>query len=193
MTHVCELGGPWPIPVRVSTTWKRDTFGMLANEVGAVEAVEVGVDQGVFACAFLKHWAGHTLYLIDPYEPYDEMPWDRSHDRDVMFAGVSKYPGRTRLITTRVRNPLPQLNPNHKVRFIYIDGQHTYKAVRENLELWYSHIQSHGLRSVLAGHDWSDHHDDVRRAVVDFFTEVGGNHVIHVTDEVDASWYTRIN
>lgn len=76
--------------------------------------------------------------------------------------------------------------------FVYIDAQHHYEAVREDLALWYPKLRVGGL---FAGHDYLDGEVDgdrfgVKRAVDEFAGEKGLR--IGVTLERDyPSWFCR--
>ena len=82
---------------------------------------------------------------------------------------------------------------SERLDFVYIDGEHTYEAVRADLEAWWDRIGDHGI---MAGHDWTDQpvHAGVKRAVTEFaeargltvyLTTVPGYH-----RETCPSWYT---
>jgi len=45
---------------------------------------------------------------------------------------------------------------------VYIDGNHSYESVSEDLELWYEKIKCGGF---LCGHDYNENHDSVVHAV----------------------------
>ena len=77
--------------------------------------------------------------------------------------------------------------------FCYIDGDHSYQGVVQDLDLWYPKIRS---GRVLAGHDFiSDGNYDfgsfgVRRAVSEFVGRIGGKLVIsNEPDDKFPSWF----
>ena len=56
--------------------------------------------------------------------------------------------------------------PDNYFQYIYIDGAHDYKSVKEDMEAWYPKLQEPG---VMGGHDfWME---DVMKAVNDFIYE----------------------
>lgn len=53
------------------------------------------------------------------------------------------------------------------IDFIFIDAEHTYKAVSNDLSAWYSKVKNGGI---LCGHDFD--HLPVKNAVIDFATKM---------------------
>ena len=51
------------------------------------------------------------------------------------------------------------------VDFVYIDAEHSYEAMTNDLALWFPKVRAGG---VIAGHDYSPEFDGVRRAVNEF-------------------------
>lgn len=81
--------------------------------------------------------------------------------------------------------------------FVYVDADHTYRAVLEDLESWYPKVKSGG---VLSGHDYIDGDltlrmgHPVRFGVIEAVTDFRKKYNItdeqfHVTDEAYASYY----
>lgn len=147
----------------------RANLALRCNALGLKTAVEVGTDRGVFAREFLEHWRGEMLYCVDPYMPYAHMPWDRSMDMMMAMLMVRPHTSRVRFLKCasyeaatyfRRGEPLPS-----EVGFVYLDADHSYEAVREDLLLWWPLIQPGGL---LAGDDFGVQHPGVKEAVIEF-------------------------
>jgi len=53
------------------------------------------------------------------------------------------------------------------VDFVYIDGNHLYKYVKEDIKNYWKILKKRG---VLSGHDFNsyEHHQDIIKAVVEF-------------------------
>ena len=49
--------------------------------------------------------------------------------------------------------------------FVYIDANHSYESIKEDLGLWYPKMKTH---SIFAGHDFSTQHESVIKAVSEF-------------------------
>lgn len=174
----------------------RDEFGLLCDWRALWRAVELGTDRGAFAKAFLDRWHGHTLWCIDSYASYAEMPWDRMPD--MLFAAnlLAGYIDRVRLVGTtgqqflqsvegeRVKNVDPTID-KFEVEFVYIDGAHRYEAVKADLEMWWEVLS---WRGILAGHDYHPALPGVIRAVNEF-AELHDLSVYLTSDDQFPSWY----
>lgn len=73
-----------------------------------------------------------------------------------------------------------QLFEDESIDFLFIDGDHSYKAVYKDLTLWYPKIKKGGI---CAGHDYLWVDAEVKRAVDQFFLFTG------VYQEAGDSWY----
>lgn len=117
--------------------------------------VEVGVAEGYNARIILKHLPLKKLYLVDPYkeEPkaYSEA-WENL--KRFMVHEFVMYPSER--AATTVPNDLD---------FVYIDGNHEYEYVKQDVELWYPKVRIGG---VIGGHDFNICFTGVCRAVTEF-------------------------
>lgn len=168
----------------------RYDFALLANARGYKDAVEVGVDQGVFARDFLSRFKGNWLILVDPYEPYAEMPFDRSGDLIVAALALAPFHGRHRFVRRRSSSEVAAwVKTFCTPEFVYIDASHEESDVRSDIETWWDALPAD--RGLLAGHDWDDWpgHAGVKRAVEGFARDRGL--VVRLTHETEspASWY----
>ena len=158
----------------------RADLGALCDARRLWLAAEIGTDIGVFAKQFLRNWKGLKLLCIDPYEPYDEMPYDRQADMLVAITALNKFHGRVKFIKARSTDAVGLIPDWLKPHFIYIDGCHRYDAVMADLQAWWPVLPESGI---LAGHDW----DKVNEAVKHFFD--GREKNIYLTHDSPASWY----
>lgn len=166
----------------------RTDFPLLCNARGYVDAVEVGVDLGVFAVDFLRRFEGNWLYLVDPYQPFPEHDVDRSLDAMTAVLALMPFHGRFRFI----RHPSPDAIRfcTHLIspQFVYVDGAHDFESVYADLCAWWE-VPS---VQMIGGHDWDDHeaHAGVKAAVTRFARE--REVVVRLTHEsgpIPASYY----
>jgi hypothetical protein len=174
-------------PERSFTVGGRDQLADLCNELGILQAVEVGTDQGEFAHAFLSRWRGRTLYCIDPYDAYPGM-YDRAADRYLAACRLSGFHGRCRFVS----EPSPRVAAKFEglgVGLVYIDARHDYESVKLDIEAWASILIPGGI---LAGHDFDDHNPGVMRAVKEF--AAAGDLQIWLTTDYNQppSWFVAI-
>jgi len=109
--------------------------------------------------------------MVDPYERnYDlkDKTYSRMGNPDTDYRKVKenfnrKFPGRHTLIRKSSYDAAKEVDID--LDFIFIDGNHTYKHVWQDLSLWIPKIKPGGL---IMGHDWRKGFDGVVRAVVDY-------------------------
>lgn len=131
-------------------------FGYLAE--GSVGA-EVGVHLGDFSALLLAQVAPRTLHLVDPWA-YQESPAYRAAWFGGLAAGQPEMDRRWESVRRRfaqeivsgqivihrrdARDALGPL-PDHALDWIYIDGNHLYPFVREDLALSLRKVRPGGL------------------------------------------------
>ena len=116
---------------------------------------EIGVWQGEFSGRILKTAHPRELHLVDPWlfaPHYPKRLWGgavakNQADMDAMRDAVArKFSGHPevkihRATSTEAANGFP----NHYFDWIYIDGDHSYEAVLEDLRAWYPKMKPGGL------------------------------------------------
>jgi predicted O-methyltransferase YrrM len=109
-----------------------------------------------------------TIYAVDPW-----VGWIRGAPENVFVyfldgmaqAGVIDIVVPLRMMSNRA----VKLFNDQSVDFCFLDGDHTYEAVSEDVRNWFPKIRPGGI---LAGHDYaSDEHVGVKRAVDEFFRD----------------------
>ena len=124
-----------------------------------VEGVEVGVDIGENAADILSSWSNVVkLSLVDPA--------DNIHDR------FKAEGDRVKLFHKYSVDGAKEFEDN-TLDFVYLDGDHSYNAVKDDLHSWYPKLKVGG---VICGHDFSV--EDVSErlcvawAVTEFFNQI---------------------
>jgi hypothetical protein len=141
----------------------RNDFPYLLNYFGlAGEGVEVGTCRGTYAHRLLSGWHGKMLHCVDPWRDFtaESNYVDRDNvtqaEQDQRYAETQR-----RLARFRGRHHLHRLTSlegstlfgNRELDFVYIDAQHHYEAVCEDLACWSPKVRPGGF---LAGHDYLD-------------------------------------
>jgi hypothetical protein len=127
-------------------------FSELKNGVG----VEVGTFKGQFSKEILKRWNG-KLYMVDVWNELGDEYIDASNHKN--FKGgvygecmdnIKGYEDRGVMIraTSKVAS---DLFDDNSLDFVYIDANHAYDFVKEDIALWYPKVKSGGL---VMGHDY---------------------------------------
>lgn len=140
-------------------------------------AMEIGVWRGYFAFPFLERWHGSSMTLVDPWmklpdEEYQDIR--NTHFDEGAYAHVCeqalRFKPRCTVIRSDSQGAVPLIPPGVRFDFIYIDANHAYQHVLQDMRLWWTRLAP---RSVLAGHDiFSLLHPGVTQAVLEFAAEV---------------------
>jgi hypothetical protein len=115
--------------------------------------VEVGVFEGENAERIIRNLGIKRIYLIDPYK-YEKTDCSYTSKTDLCLAKekmkkrLSKYGNKIIFIK---RSSIKSLNsiPDN-CDYIYIDGNHNYKNVKEDIKNYYNKVKDGGI---LAGHN----------------------------------------
>lgn len=162
----------------------RTDFALLANARGYRTAVEVGVDQGVFAREFMSRWNGDMLSLVDDYAGFPDFPYDRTTDMLAAVQALAPYHGRVRFLRLPSVEAARWMAGKVEPDLVYIDADHSEESVYEDMVSWWDLIPWHGM---LAGHDHDASHPGVCFAVQRFARERGLT--VRLTQEALPSWY----
>lgn len=156
----------------------RHDFGVVLNELQLLgQGVEVGVCEGDYSFQILSHWKGRKLYSIDPWRAFGEEYQDVNnvsqelHERryQAVKSRLASFKERSEIIRkTSLEGAL--LFENETLDFVYLDAQHSYEAVKADIQAWYPKLKKGGI---LSGHDYFDAVLDcgvfgVRQAVKEF-------------------------
>lgn len=163
--------------------------------------VEVGVMLGR-SVAYLARKAKDsgkklTIYGVDSW---DAATWDEHY-----WGGVCNHGGPFNTALHNLRTHAPQeleaihllrcdsaqaarLFDDDSVHFAFIDGLHTYDAVKRDIAAWLPKIKAHGI---LAGHDHTISYEGVERACREAFP--GGYEVVTAPPGGQDSWRVRLD
>ena len=117
--------------------------------------VEIGVFKGQFSREILKRWDG-TLYMIDPWRPLGEEYSDSSNHSEHIDAysqtmnSIRGYEDRAFMLR-ELSSQLVDMFEDGSLDWVYIDGNHAYDFVKQDLEMWWPKLKTGGLMS---GHDF---------------------------------------
>ena len=141
-----------PIPA------ERKLFGAHMNRHGFKAGIELGVSYAEFAHTTLRQWPLCEKYiLVDPYRLMPNYEDDYTVNEVAMvdmerkarsqLAEFGSVPVWMRMTSQEAAS----LIPNNSVDYIYIDAQHNYCSVMEDLELYWPKLKVGG---VMSGHDF---------------------------------------
>jgi len=139
---------------------RRELLPLLLNDLGLKGVgVEIGVKEGKFSERILRLWEGRVLYSVDPWREFGQNEYiDVSNvpqqQQDALYLQTIR-----RLLTFDRRSVVWRLTSkeaaeilsNDTLDFCYIDADHNYRGISEDLRLWHPKVKRGG---VLAGHDY---------------------------------------
>lgn len=186
-----------PSPVALGRKFNREALADLFGELGFRRGAEIGVCTGLYSetlCQRNIHL--EALFCIDPWTAFDgNRPngWGRdqaAHDAHFAeaTARLSNYPA-----VTIVRAPSIEAAkeiPDGSLDFVYIDGNHRYESVVQDIAAWSAKVRSGGI---VAGHDFTTNlnkHIRVEEAVRDYvgLKCIDPWFVLASPDDVNPSW-----
>lgn len=138
-----------------------------ANELSGAE---IGVHKGYHAMVIVTHLNIKKLYLVDPYlayKDYKEPNWinkkQSDYDSYLKEAKENLEPYGSKIEFIRKKSSEAIIPDN--LDFVYIDGNHDYKYVKEDIEKYYNKIRAGGY---LGGDNYELHYGGVVKAVDEF-------------------------
>lgn len=156
--------------------------------------VEIGVKKGLFSKTLLDNWDCKQLFLIDPWceqdkTVYDETMHDHSQDLEDCKALLKDYTSKYEIIREYSHHAHRHFD-DESIDFIYIDGNHSYDAVLNDLELWYPKLVKNGIMS---GDDYTirpiDNVFDCTFGVKKAVDEFALRHKRNVSTDLIGEWY----
>lgn len=140
----------------------RNELGYWLNWLGlAGDGAEVGVFKGQFSQHLLQTWECRQLTSVDPWREFPSAEY-------VDVCNLAQDMQERNFLETRQRlNPFGDRSQllratseaaagtiaEATLDFVYLDAQHHYEAVRDDIRAWYPKVKSGG---VLGGHDYLD-------------------------------------
>ncbi|NOS67615.1 MAG: hypothetical protein HOO67_04605 [Candidatus Peribacteraceae bacterium] len=140
----------------------RADLGLLLKELHLNgDGVEIGVLNGYYSELLLTRSNLRTLHSVDPWKAFDTDAYDDKHnspqqEQDDRYRftqdRLKKFGSRSKIHRMMSAEAAKKFE-NNSLDFVYIDANHSYEAVKEDLELWWPKVRPGG---VIAGHDYLD-------------------------------------
>lgn len=155
-----------------------DLYSQMVQEAASdAKFVEVGSLLGRSSCflgvEIVNSGKNISVDFIDPWFKYDEDAQyaDKVPDRKAYITflnNIGKVEGLQHRAIRLESKEASTIYADESLDFVFIDGDHSYNAVMEDLKAWYHKVKPGG---VIAGHDYWFH--EVSDAVQNFFKEIG--------------------
>jgi predicted O-methyltransferase YrrM len=115
------------------------------------KAVEIGVQNGEHALMISEYLSPGKLYLVDAWDKLPNEPKGSEHKKQTEELFKSQISSGTVEIIYEMSNIACSKFSDGVFDFIYIDGDHSYKETKQDLENWFPKLRHGG---VIAGHDY---------------------------------------
>ena len=179
----------------VRLPYMRAALSTIFKELGFKSGAEIGIDKGGFANEIIcTENPDLKMYGIDPwasYEGYNEKRMSDQHELDRRYEKsrrrLSTYPN-CELIKDFSMNAVKKFPPN-SLDFVYIDANHDYKYVLEDIEAWAKVVKPGGI---VSGHDYksiSGALPEVGMAVDDYVKTNNIKTLFTFVENNDSSWF----
>lgn len=141
-------------PVRL--VFKRYDLAGMFGELGFKSGAEIGVYKGEFSEILCLQNPDLKLYCIDPWETYEsEDPEFYAQDQKALDefyqeakTRLSKY--NCQIIKKASMEAIKDFKPG-SLDFVYIDANHSYKNMAEDIDGWSKIVRKDGI---VSGHDY---------------------------------------
>ncbi len=136
--HKYAGGYTYPYDVRPMIEWIRDNLGT------GLKGVEIGVFEASNAGYISEQWNPSSLSLRDHWE------CDEQYKRAIERINNLKHSGNTNTYRSYSSDAIKYFKDD-ELDFVYIDANHEYEYVKEDIALWTPKVKKGG---VVGGHDY---------------------------------------
>jgi len=138
----------------VNQIFPRPAISFIKNTLaGSLVGAEIGVQLGKNAESMLQTLNIKNLFLIDPYFHYEGNTAHNHQDLPSFFnravRKLSPFKDKIVWVKKKAADAVNDIPDN--LDFVYIDGNHVYEFVKQDLESYWPKIR---LGGILAGHDY---------------------------------------
>jgi hypothetical protein len=134
-----------------------DLIKEIGKEFPKGKGVEVGTFRGEFSKEIMENWEG-SLYMVDVWRPlsneeYLDASNHGNHENQIYGEAMNNIKGfEDRAVMVRASSEIASdMFEDNSLDFVYIDANHAYDYVVQDIELWYPKIKEGGY---LCGHDY---------------------------------------
>lgn len=135
----------------------RDQLAELFNELGFKLGVEIGVERGRYSETLMLANPELTLYGVDPYKAYKGYT-DFVRQSTIQANKREAYerlkPFKNYHFLERFSIPASVGFKDESLDFVYIDGNHDFQNVVNDLAVWSKKVRKGGI---ISGHDYYNH------------------------------------
>lgn len=160
-------------------------------ELEFMTGVEIGVEQGIYSEVLCKANPNLKLYCIDAWRAYRGYRDHTNQDKLNRYYEETKErltPYNCEIIRDWSMEAVKRFK-DESLDFVYIDGNHDFKNVTDDIAEWSKKVRSGGI---VAGHDYVPYRSSITChvvPVVDIWTMVHKIAPVFITKDQFPSWY----
>lgn len=163
----------------------REALAKLFATLGCRQGVEIGTFRGEFASLLCRVNQDLHLFCVDPWTGYHEQPSQRRMDAYHAMAVRNLTSPRITILRKTSMEALGDC-ADRSVDFVYIDGDHRFDAVVQDIIQWSRKVKVGGI---VSGHDYQPHGGTGVMKAVDAYTQAHDIRPWYVTRELDPSFF----
>jgi len=140
-------------PIILGHFGRRTALIQMLRERGAKIGAEIGTDRGQYAEELFGGIPDLELICVDPWLPYTEGKeiYNQIDMDDVFKEAMTRLSRHNSKIMKMTSMEAVKQIPDESLDFVFIDGNHEYNYVLEDITEWTKKVKSGG---VVAGHDY---------------------------------------
>lgn len=144
-------------PIEIHHFSRRKEFIQMLAERGAKVGAEIGTDHGQYAQQLFEGIPNLFLFCVDPYVAYTEgndikTQIDVNKIYEEARSRLLPYNRNLNLIRETSMTAVQDFADN-TLDFVFIDGNHSYDFVKEDIREWTKKVKPGGI---VAGHDYKE-------------------------------------
>lgn len=145
--------------------YNRPIDNLLINKKKLI-GVEIGTYEGHHAREMLEKLDIAKLYLIDPYKEYSStLSSHLQAAKAEALRVLDEFKSKIVIIYEKSVEAAKKI-ADESLDFVYIDGEHSYKAVKQDIPAWFPKVKKGGI---VGGHDYTpDYFPGIVKAVDEF-------------------------
>jgi len=150
--------------------------------------VEVGVMWGTNAEVFIDYLKPEEVWLVDPWTipPDNNYEWSRERWEFAYTSVCDKFAGNSGVKVLRMTSSSAAQTLDRHFSMVYIDADHAYSGVLEDMYLWYPKVLSGGI---LAGDDYD--YPGVNKAVTIFSEKNNLGESLRISQDQTQWWLVK--
>ena len=139
-------------PIEIPNT-DRTSLANLFGELGFKVGAEIGVEEGKYSKILSRGNRGVKLYCIDPWlsDGVYRKQFDQAYIDNLMARAIDRLARYNCEIIRKTSMDAVKDFADNSLDFVYIDGNHKFEYVVNDLAEWSKKVRVGGI---ISGHDW---------------------------------------